>query len=178
MESKVSKKNKRDNMKKDTIISVTFLAVVVIGMLAAVFYGNGLLDELIYNGERKVDIATGKVVKTERQYDVSEISGNGDISVPGYEKFRLKAGSRKQKVYLTNPKENTCYFVMSLVLEDGTVIWKSDYLEPGTAFDRIMLDEPLKAGNYENVTLKYDCYSLIDKKELNGSAIKINLEVE
>lgn len=179
MGNKVSSENKNDNRKNDTIISIVFLAVVVAGILFAILYGGGVFDGITDSGgDRKVDIETGKVIKNEKQYDTSEISENKNISVPGYEKLELKAGSKKQEVYLTNPKENTCYFVMSLLLEDGTVIWKSDYLEPGMAFDRIKLDKPLEAGTYKNVTLKYNCYALKDKSELNGSAIKIDLEVK
>lgn len=121
---------------------------------------------------------TGKVVKKEIRYDASEISDNANISIPGYEKLEFTAGQKEQDVYLTNPKENTCYFVMSLILEDGTVIWESQKLEPGMAFNRIALNQTLDAGDYENVTLRYDCYALADNSELNGSAIRINLEVK
>lgn len=177
MGKNVSSKSRKDNRKKDTIISIVFLVAVVVGMLIAVLYGSGVFDGLgDSGGDRKVDIETGKVIKAERQIDTTESSDN--ISVPGYEELDFKADSKQQEVYLTNPKENTCYFVMSLILDDGTVIWKSDYLEPGAAFDRIELDKTLEAGTYDNATLKYDCYSLGDKSELNGSAININLEVK
>lgn len=170
---------KKDRRKRDTIISIVFLVMVVMAMLIALIYGNGGFDNIGYSGgNRKVDMETGKTIKKQIQYDASEITENANISVPGYEKLTFKADSKKQKVYLTNPKENTCYFVMSLILEDGTEIWQSDYLEPGMAFDRIELDKPLEAGIYENVTLRYDCYTLSNKSELNGSAIKINLEVK
>ena len=46
------------------------------------------------------------------------------------------------------------------------------------AFDRIELNQPLEKGNYENVTLQYDCYSIVDKRELNGSAVTVTLEVK
>ena len=67
---------------------------------------------------------------------------------------------------------------MSLILEDGTVIWKSDYLEQGMAFGRMELNQALEKGNDENVTLQYDCYSIADKRELNGSAVTVTLEVK
>ncbi|WP_455721541.1 hypothetical protein [Agathobacter sp.] len=171
MGNKPSSKSKRDSRRKDTIISIVFLAAVVVGILIAILYGSGVFDDIGYSGgDRKVKIETAD--------DTSAKSDDGNISVPGYEKLQLKADTKKQKVYLTNPKGNNCYFVMSLILEDGTVIWKSDYLEPGMAFDRIELEKPLEAGTYENVTLRYDCYALSDKSELNGSAIKIELEAK
>lgn len=173
------RKRNKDTRKQDTIVSIVFLSVVVIGILLALLYSSGILENLTAPaGDRKVDSRTGKVVTGINRIQSDEIRENPDISVPGYEKLELVAGKKKQNVYLNNPNENTCYFVMSLILEDGTIIWKSDYLEPGMAFDRIELNQPLEKGNYENVTLKYNCYSIVDKRELNGSAVTIKLEVK
>lgn len=172
-------KQRKDTRKQDTIVSIVFLSVVVIGILLALLYSSGILENLTaHTGDRKVDSRTGKVVTGITAYNPDEITENPDIAVPGYEKLELAAGKKRQTVYLNNPEGNTCYFVMSLILEDGTVIWKSDYLEPGMAFDRIELNQALEKGNYENVTLQYDCYSIIDKRELNGSAVTIKLEVK
>ncbi len=55
---------------------------------------------------------------------------------------------------------------MSLVL-DSEVIWTSDLLEPGMAFEEIELDRPLDAGEYKDVLLKYDCFSLKDQHQFN-----------
>lgn len=173
------RKRNKDTRKQDTIVSIVFLSVVVIGILLALLYSSGILENLTAPaGDRKVDSRTGKVVTGINRIQSDEIRENPDISVPGYEKLELVAGKKKQNVYLNNPNENTCYFVMSLILEDGTIIWKSDYLEPGMAFDRIELNQPLEKGNYENVTLKYNCYSIVDKRELNGSAVTVTLEVK
>ena len=172
-------KRKKDTRRQDTIVSIVFLSVVVIGILFALLYSSGVLHNLAAaSGDRKVDCRTGRVVTGVREYDPAEVTEQSGISVPGYEKLELKAGETKQTVYLNNPEENTCYFVLSLILEDKTVIWKSDYLEPGMAFDRIELNQPLEKGNYENVTLQYDCYSIADGRMLNGSAITVTLEVD
>ena len=172
-------KQRKDTRKQDTIVSIVFLSVVVIGILLALLYSSGILENLTaHTGDRKVDSSTGKVVTGITEYNPDELTENPDISVPGYEKLELVAGQKKQNVYLNNPDENTCYFVMSLILEDGTIIWKSDYLEPGRAFDRIELNQPLEKGSYGNVTLQYDCYSTVDQRELNGSAVTITLEVK
>lgn len=175
---KRKKDTKKDMDRKDTMFAIGFLTVVVIGIFLALLYSSGALESLTCSGgDRKVDVQTGKVADTVREYDPSEITENGNVSVPGYEKLELKAGKTKQKVYLLNPKENTCYFKLSLMLEDGTVIWQSDLLEPGMAFDRIELNQGLEKGTYEHATLQYDCYSLADKRELNGSRIQLILEV-
>lgn len=172
-------KQKKDERKIDTMISIVFLSIVIIGILLALLYKGGVFERITsHAGDRKVDSRTGKVVTGINRIQSDEITENPDISVPGYETLELVAGKKNQNVYLNNPNENTCYFVMSLILEDGTIIWKSDYLEPGMAFDRIELNQPLEKGNYENVTLKYNCYSIVDKRELNGSAVTIKLEVK
>ena len=172
-------KQRKDTRKQDTIVSIVFLSVVVIGILLALLYSSGILENLTAPaGDRKVDSRTGKVVTGITEYNPDEITENPDIAVPGYEKLELAAGKKRQTVYLNNPEGNTCYFVMSLILEDKTVIWKSDYLEPGMAFDRIELSQALEKGSYANVTLQYDCYSIADKRELNGSAVTVTLEVK
>ena len=81
------------------------------------------------------------------------------ISVPGYEFIRLKANTKKQDKMLSNPANNSCLFRLSLILEDGTVIWESDYIKPGKNSDPIKLAQPLAPGDYP-ATLKYDCFTM------------------
>lgn len=169
----VRKQDSRAN-RRDSIISITFLAVVVVGTLIAILYGNGVFE----HGDHKINIETGEAQKGVTAYSDSTATESSNISVPGYEKLEFLAGKKQQKVYLQNPKENTCYFKLSLKLEDGTTLWQSDLLEPGMAFDRIALKQSLKKGTYENATLQYQCYALADQRELNGSAIQLNLEVQ
>ena len=56
---------------------------------------------------------------------------NQSISIPGMNGIYLKANQTKQTVDFFNPEENQCYFIISLYLSDGTLIYKSDYIEPG-----------------------------------------------
>lgn len=177
MAQTVSKGNK-NNDTRDNIISVVVLSVVVIGLIALVLWRNGIFDTLKITEDRKVSLSTGKVIEGEISYTEEELSDKTSISVPGYDRLILKSNKKRQKVNLYNPKENSCYFALSLILEDGTVIWQSELLEPDTMFDYIFLTKELKAGNYENVTLKYDCFSLKDKTPLNGSEIVLNLLVK
>ncbi len=110
--------------------------------------------------------------------DYSNVTESDSISVPGYDTFTFEAGKKTQKITLHNPEENTCYFRLSLILENGEAIWTSDLLEPGMAFTSIKLDKALDKGTYSDVTLKYDCYSLKDKSQLNGAAIKVTIVAE
>lgn len=171
---KAALKKKQERAGKDIIISVVFLSIVVLGIVAAILFKAGVFEEKL-TGDRRINFLTNEVVESEPKL-IPDIEEAENILYPGYDRIVLKAGKKMQDVYLHNPEENTCYFRMRLILEDGTVIWTSDYLEPGNAFNRIELDKALPAGVYENASLKYNSYSLKDGRELNGSLIIITLE--
>ena len=111
----------------------------------------------------------------ERFAEASPGSGES-IAIPGYETLSLAAGKKTQTVYLKNPPENAATFVMTLALDDGTILWTGEALHPGEAFTRITLTRTLDAGEYP-ATLRYDCYSTADNSPLNGAEIKLNLTV-
>lgn len=127
--------------------------------------------------DHKVYIESGETVTGVADYSNSEIETADNLAIPGYESLEFRAGTKVQNVEFDNPADNTCYFVMTLSLEDGTEIWKSDYLEPGVMYDCIVLNKELEAGEYENASLVYDCYALADKHELNGANISLTLNV-
>lgn len=175
MRNRASPKNKKDQAKRDTITSIVFLSLVVIGILIAILYSSGVFSNLS-SGDRKINMDTKEVVEGVMELK-PEIAENPDISYPGYGELVFKANRRTQDIYLHNPKENTCYFEISIILEDGRTIWTSDYLEPGNAFDRIKLSEALEKGAYENAVLQYDSYSITDGRKLNGSSINLTIKV-
>ena len=132
---------------------------------------------------------SGKVEqKTEKDY--SNIEMNPNISIPGYESLEFKAGKEKQSVDFYNPDENTCFFRISLVIKDETdtangeegnageetVLWTSDFIEPGEHVKSIKLSKELESGEY-TATLKYECFRLQDKTPLNGSNVELTLNV-
>ena len=134
--------------------------------------------------------SSGNTDKSNKDY--SNIVENSNISIPGYESLELKAGTKKQSVNFYNPKENTCYFRISLVLKsddgsktDGTAgdseakeeaLWTSELIEPGEEVKSIKLSKELESGDYSAI-LKYECFSLKDRSPLNGSNVKLTLNV-
>lgn len=107
------------------------------------------------------------------------LKNENSISIPGYEGITLKADSLRQTVALKNPEQNTCYFVITLYLEDGTILWKSDYIKPGETSSPIVLKEPLEKGNYPNAVLQYSCFKMdSEKTQLNGAETKLTLRVK
>ena len=85
---------------------------------------------------------------------------------------------------------NTCFFRISLVIKDEpdtangeegnageeTVLWTSDFIEPGEHVKSIKLSKELESGEY-TATLKYECFRLQDKTPLNGSNVELTLNV-
>ena len=101
------------------------------------------------------------------------------ISIPGYEGITLKADSLEQNVSLNNPIQNTCYFVITLYLEDGTRLWQSDYIKPGETSSPIVLTQSLEKGTYPNAVLQYSCFKMdSEKTPLNGAETKLTLRVK
>lgn len=106
-------------------------------------------------------------------------SSSKGIQIPGYETIRLRANKLEQKVSLYNPEENNCYFVMKLLLPDGTEIYKSKMVEPGKALYEIVLNQEIPKGTYENSTLVYECFAMDENlSELNGASVDLILEVK
>ncbi|EAH1072827.1 tRNA (uracil-5-)-methyltransferase, partial [Listeria monocytogenes] len=99
------------------------------------------------------------------------------IAIPGFEKVTLYANETKQAVNFHNPEINDCYFKISLIHPDGSVLWISDLIEPGKGMYSIELEKTLAVGEYENAVLKYECFSLNDQSPLNGSEINLKLVV-
>ena len=152
---------------------IAVYAVVLAAVLALGFVIGGAFSHAPGTGKTRI---AGDVTRYAEDQDYSAIEESASIAIPGYETLSFMAGQKTQEVTLYNPAENTCYFRMSLVLEDGMTLWTSDLLEPGMAFTRLDLKKSLKAGVYP-ATIHYDCYSLKDQTPLNGAEINVTLEV-
>lgn len=124
---------------------------------------------------RQVKLPNGETVP---QSDSVE-KRTDSIAIPGYEGISLKANSKEQEIGFPNPAQNTCYFQISLMLEDGTLLWHSELVAPGEISNPITLEEPLEAGVYPNALLKFDCYTMDGAmRALNGAATKMTLHVK
>lgn len=112
--------------------------------------------------------------QTEETEPVEKLTDS--ISLPGYGGLNLTAGKTEQNLALPNPAENFCQIRISLILEDGTVIWTSELTPPGEQA-QIVLNEALEKGDY-NATLKYECFQMDENKTpLNGAACQLVLHV-
>lgn len=93
--------------------------------------------------------------------------------------LELKADSKKQTLCLPNPEQNMCYFQISLYLEDGTLLWQSELIEPGKTSKPMVLLKILARGTYPKAVMRYNCYRMDeDLTPLNGAEAKVTLWVK
>lgn len=100
---------------------------------------------------------------------------NNTITIPGMTGITLQSGQLEQAVDFHNPKENACYFVLSLYLSDDTLIYQSNYLAPGERITEIMLNQPLQRGIYGKCRLVYECFALDSKNALNTGEVVLEI---
>lgn len=154
--------NKHNTIKNILIVSIVVLLFIALGIVSyiALFGHNAPRPDGTYASEDE------------------EVQKNDNvISIPGYEGINLAANTKKQNVSLHNPAQNDCYFVITLELEDGTVLWESNYIKPGRVSDPIVLRKELEPGTYP-AKLRYSCFKMDKKTPLNGAETKLNLRVK
>lgn len=174
--SKNTQNSKKSEL-KDIIVSIVLIILIIVFAVVILILRMKPQNKTVH-GDRKINIRTGEVLTEIIDYSNSNVKLADNNLIPGFETLNLKSDTKEQEVFLSNPEENTCYFQMSLVLENGEQIWKSELLEPGYAFDRIEINDNLKKGTYENVRLKYDCFFVKGKNLVNSAEIKIKLQVD
>lgn len=164
-------------MKKRTLWTVA----VVILLIAAV--GAGIAVGMNWNSHQDREKSVSAVDSTAEEWTGIKETYTGEkntdtIDIPGFDTMNLKAGSTGQSVNLFNPEQNNCYFKMSILLSDGTVLWESDLVEPGRAIYEMTMDQALEAGEYQDAVLKYECFAMDpEQSPLNGSEVKLTLNV-
>ncbi|QBE96369.1 tRNA (uracil-5-)-methyltransferase [Blautia producta] len=164
-------------MKKRTL----WTAAVVILLIAAV--GAGIAVGMNWNSHQDREKSVSAVDSTAEEWTGKKETYTGEkntdtIDIPGFDTMNLKAGSTGQSVNLFNPEQNNCYFKMSILLSDGTVLWESDLVEPGRAIYEMTMDQALEAGEYQDAVLKYECFAMDpEQSPLNGSEVKLTLNV-
>jgi hypothetical protein len=99
------------------------------------------------------------------------------IAIPGYKSITVDADTTDVNVNFQNPEGNPCYFVISLILADGTELYKSKMIEPGMGLYEITLTQALAAGEYD-ATVKYETFGLESLSPMNGAEVKIKLIAE
>ena len=98
------------------------------------------------------------------------------IDIPQFGWLNLKANTVEQTLTFENPPQNFAQFRISILLEDGTVLWTSELIQPGETSAPVTLSQPLPAGKYENATLKHECFRMDEAlTPLNGAEARLTL---
>ena len=150
----------------------TFNLILIIIALLLLMLNVVLIGKLLAKPE-----GGAAVISTQQEPKATEVQKLEDrIAIPGYEAVELIADSLEQTICFPNPAQNSCYFQISLYLEDGTLLWKSEDVAPGETSKPVVLNQKLAEGRYNNAVLKYECFTM-DKKhsQLNGAQTKLML---
>lgn len=100
------------------------------------------------------------------------------IQIPGYGSAEMKAGDKSLRISIGNPEANECGFYATLKLEDGTVLYKSELLEPGYGLTEVPLSRTLEAGEY-TAMVYYECVTLDEEHTpLNSAESEFKLIVK
>lgn len=136
----------------------SFIAIILVVIIVAV-----IISLCFYSQKRSKDTAP----------DIPEISFDGDIGystkqsdndvvVHATTGFSFAADSLNQEVNIENPAQNTCEFVVSIYLGDGTMLYQSERIRPGDCVTDIQITQTLKMGIYKNSVIAYRFYNADD----------------
>lgn len=151
-----------ENKKSKKKLIVTIIIILLILALAV----GGLI---IYNNHfaGKPADSDGVVGKVVTDWDdgienTPSSSEGGGVQIPGYKAATMNYGDKSLQISIGNPKENKCGFYATVKLEDGTVLYKSDFLAPGSGLTNIPISVSLEKGEHKAMVL-YQCVTLDDK---------------
>lgn len=168
----VAEQNEKPQKKKPFLIIFTCILMIVLGLTAGIFISNHLNK----SHDRTYDNNAEDIKEKNDDFSTSEEVAD-NIAIPCWDTLIMAADSKKQEVNFYNPEKNkNCDFQLTLSLEDGTALWKSQLIQNGKAVYNITLNQPLEAGTYK-ATMKYDCFSR-NGSQLNGSNLNFNLIVK
>lgn len=109
--------------------------------------------------------------------DTGAAQPGNSIAIPGMDVVNFKANETKQTVNLYNPAQNSCFFQISMLLEDGTELYRSDLIAPGKGLYEIELLQTLPEGTYDGSILKYACFSMdTEHTPLNGAEFTFTIQ--
>ncbi len=158
-------KEKKKSKKKLLIIIIVILIFAALAVGGVVVYNNFFAEP--------PTPSNGVVGKITDSWDAGledETSPKGaGIQIPGYGTAEMKSGDTSLHLSIGNPKSNECGFYAALKLEDGTVLYKSELLEPGFGLTEVPLSKTLEKGEYTAMVC-YECVSLDEKHTPLNSA--------
>lgn len=156
------------------------IIIIVILIIAALVVGGVVVYKNFF--AEQPSVSDGVVGKISSDWDV----GNKDktppqsagTQIPGYSTAEMKAGDTSLHISIGNPKSNECGFYATLKLDDDTILYKSELLEPGYGLTEVPLSETLEKGEYTAIVY-YECVTLDEKHTpLNSAESEFTLIVK
>ncbi len=124
-----------------------------------------------------IEVDTNTVLADARFIATASYRVQPSITIPGLASLTLPSGETEVNVDIGNPPNNTCNMVISLVLEDGTVLFTSGILAPGESVGNVTLSSPLAPGAY-SAAVCFEAYDPDDNSALNTAEVNIILFIE
>ena len=176
--TEVSEKE-RKGLKKNYTTKVFVLIILALAGVIAVLAGMYLRNRQPEPGAYPSGYVTSWSVDIpEEVQEQVQSQSQEQILAPGYGNMSAEAGADTLRISIGNPPENHCYLQASLVMEDGTVLFTSGLLEPGTGYTEIPLSRKLDPGEY-NVYVRYQGFAMdSSRSELNSIESAFVLTVE
>ena len=132
-----AEQNEKSQKKKPFLIIFICIIMIALGLAAGIFISNFLnkSPDRTYDNNAE-DIKE----KNDDSSPSEEVSDN--ISIPCWDTLVMTADSTEQEVNFYNPEKNKNYdFKLTLSLEDGTELWKSQLIQNGKAIYNITLNQ-------------------------------------
>lgn len=161
--------------KKKAVIA----AVVIIILSALIIGGVFIYNKPSADGQASADGVVGKISdEWDPGLEDESSSHSGGTQIPGYSTAEMNEGETSLHLSVGNPKDNKCGFYATLMLTDGTVLYKSELLNPGYGLTEIPLSQTLEKGEYDAMVY-YECVTLSDDHSpLNAAESEFKLIVK
>lgn len=136
---------------------VYFLSVIAAAVLMAFCltdYSGAFAENVKNESLLKKEIVLPYKMTTKMYIDTE----NTIFEMPQQQEIRFKANQRLQSYAYSNQKVNPYYVVVRISTEDGQIIYESDFIPPGSALQKIELNQVMEEGEYSCV-IRFFTYS-------------------
>lgn len=158
--------NNSEKSKKRVFIIIILLLIAVLAVGGVIIYNSCFAN-------KPTESADGVVGKISSDWDTGiQNSDSGEsvgIQIPGYSTAEMNYGDDSLYLSIGNPKTNECGFHATLKLDDGTVLYESELLEPGYGLTDIPVSITLEKGEYTAMVV-YQAVTLDDEQSPLNSA--------
>lgn len=153
------------------IISGIIIVLLLIAFILMMFRGCGQQTQPQPDTQ-----ANGGVQWSGDQYPELPSNDQKTGYVSGFSALTFAADTTAQQVFFENSAKNTNVVTMTLLLSDGTTLWREQNIKPGQSFTDITISKSLTVGKYQ-AKLLYEFYD-DNGNVLNGCSIPFILQVE